>query len=166
MALIISTIRLRDNQKQTKAYNHHSGLVIIVIIICHHINKCLLSADRFNKNAPIIQMLITGAHRGERSLFTDWTDWERDLSESSALAVWRRDVLSINYLKAFHQTQKDSPSSIPCCVTALHPSLSLGLSKTHIYYITPIILWPFLKLRLPWAIYLSGKRMNDGLTLV
>lgn len=70
MALIICTTRLRDNQEQTKVHNRHSGPVIIVIIICHHINACLLSADRFNKNAPIIQMLITGnTQRGEELIY-------------------------------------------------------------------------------------------------
>lgn len=70
MALIISTTRLRDNPEQTKVHNRHSGAVIIVIMICHHINTCLLSADRFNKNAPIIQMLITGnTQRGEELIY-------------------------------------------------------------------------------------------------
>lgn len=59
----MATIRLRDSQKQTVAYNHPSGLVVLVTIIRHHINKRSLSADRFNRSAPIIQTLITGSNR-------------------------------------------------------------------------------------------------------
>lgn len=157
MALIICTTRLRDNQEQTKEHNRHSGPVIIVIIICHHINACLLSADRFNKNAPIIQMLITGnTQRGERGAYLQTEQTE------SALAVWRRDVLATNYLKPLRQAQTDRQPSIPCRVTALQPSRSLGLSKTHTYCITPSLS----EMKFAVSDLFIWERMNDGLTLV
>lgn len=88
MALIISTIRLRDNHKQTKVYNHHSGLVIIATIICHGINKCLLSADRFNKNAPIIQMLITGEHTEGSGAYLQTEQPESGISQNQVLLLF------------------------------------------------------------------------------
>lgn len=93
MAPIISTIRLRDDQKQTEVYNHYSGPVIIVIIICHHINKCLLSADRINKNTPIIQMLITGStQRGAELIYR--RNRLRVRSQNQVLLLFREATFS------------------------------------------------------------------------
>lgn len=87
MTLIASTNRLRDNQRQTKADNHPSAPVIIVIII--PINKCLLSADRFNKNTPI----ITGNTEG-RGAYLQTEQTESGISPNQGLLLFGEEPSS------------------------------------------------------------------------
>lgn len=161
----MSSIRLRDNQRQTKACNRHLELVITVIVICHRINKCLLSADRFNKNAPIIQMLITGStRRGAELIYR--------LNRLRAGSLRIKCSCCLEKGRPRHKLPESSPSDtegqpvIYCLVCGCSPSFTQPrrIKNTLLLHYSDHSV-ALSEITFAGAIYLSGKHMNDGLTL-